>query len=345
MELNIMVMGRQQRTRRRDRGPLIGLVLTVVMSVIAHMAFVPVAVTLALRSMPHDDYHIVEFQGLYRDLEATDAEEPEPEYDPDVDLPDRQVVDAPLPDWQDRSDEEKKADYVSDKKIRVEEQMKSATRLKGAFQVGSSTAGPDGLTGEAEMPGVLGQPLEPGKDFDTAEEGMVLVGESALEYQTDPESPPVNLMPTFSAAASAVKGAGIDSLEKVGEEGPKTLLDTDEWQYAGFFNRVKNSVAQYWHPGPAYALHDPTGRVYGYKDRETIVKVVLECDGQLKHTYVKQPSGAEFLDEVAVSAIKKAAPFTNPPKALCDEDEGIIAFRFGFLVKVGESSLIKVKKY
>jgi hypothetical protein len=144
--------------------------------------------------------------------------------------------------------------------------------------------------------------------------------------------------------AAAIQGSGIDNLENV-EDGAKTALDTDEWQFAGFFNRIKNAVAQHWHPGSAYAVHDPTGRVYGYKDRETVIKVVLECDGKLKHTYIKQPSGAEFLDDVAVSAIKKAAPFKNPPQDLCDTDEGIIAFNFGFLVKVGDNSLIKVKKY
>jgi hypothetical protein len=320
------------------------ILLTIALSMVAHMAFVPILVTIVLQRMHEDEYHIVEFQGLARDLEASETEEKEPEYDPDVDLPDRQVVDAPEPDRDERSDEEKEADYVSDKTHRVKKQMKSVTRLTGAFEVGSATAGPQGLVGEQETPGIFAQPLEPGKDFDTAEEGSVLLGQSPLEYQSDPDKPAINIMPTFSSVAGAVKGSGIDSLEKA-EEGPKTLLDTDEWQFAGFFNRVKNAVAQHWHPGPAYAFHDPTGRVYGYKDRETVIKVVLECSGKLKHTYVKHPSGADFLDDVAVKAIKKASPFTNPPKALCDVEEQIIAFRFGFLVKVGESSLIKVKKY
>ncbi|MBW2261725.1 MAG: TonB C-terminal domain-containing protein [Deltaproteobacteria bacterium] len=333
------------RARRRPHGGYAtALLLTIVMSVVVHMAFVPIVVTMLIRSMHEDDYHVVEFKGLARDLEASEIEEPEPEYDPDVDIPDRQVVDAPDPEWNETTEREKEAEYVSDKTVRVKKQSKSATRLTGAYEVGSAVAGPQGLQGAELLPGILAQPLEPGKDFEPAEEGTVLMGQSPMEYQTDPDKPAINLMPTFNSVAGAIKGSGIDSLQKV-EDGPKTLLDTDEWQFAGFFNRVKNAVAQHWHPGPAYTFHDPTGRVYGYKDRETVIKVVLKCDGTLKHTYVKQPSGADFLDNVAVKAIKKAAPFTNPPDPLCDVEEQIIAFRFGFLVKVGDSSLIKVRKY
>ncbi len=333
------------RASRRAHAPHVSaLLLTIAMSVIVHLAFVPIVVTVLMRNMHEDDYHVVEFQGLARDLDPSEAEEPEPEYDPDTDIPERQVVDAPDPERDEATDDEKEAEFVSDKTVRVKQQSKSATRLTGAYEVGSAVAGPQGLQGAEQTPGIFAQPLEPGKDFEPAEEGSVLMGQSPLEYQTDPDKPAINLMPTFNSVAGAIKGSGIDSLQDV-EEGPKTLLDTDEWQFAGFFNRVKNAVAQHWHPGPAYTFHDPTGRVYGYKDRETVVKVVLQCDGSLKHTYVKQPSGADFLDDVAVKAIKKAAPFTNPPKPLCDVEEQIIAFRFGFLVKVGESSLIKVKKY
>lgn len=338
-------MGPQHSRGSRPGGVgLAALAVTVLMSGVAHLAFVPILVTILMREPPREEYHLVQFEGLPRDLSPQDQEEPEPEYDPDVDLPERQVVDAPDPPEPDPEPREDEAQWLSDKTVKVKKQSKAATRLKGAFQVGSATAGPAGLTGEKETPGLISKPVEAGQDFEPAEEGTVLMGESPYEYEQDPDKPAVNLMPTFNAMAAAVQGSGIDALEGV-EEGPETLLDTDEWQYAGFFNRVKSAVAQHWHPGPAYSVNDPTGRVYGYKDRETVVKVVLQCDGKLKHTYVKKPSGADFLDDVAVKAIKKASPFINPPKDLCDAQSGIIAFNFGFLVKVGDSSFIKVKKF
>jgi len=332
-------------SRRRKEGThALALALAVGLSIVMHMAFVPILVTVALRGSGDRTYEIIEFEGLPRDLDWSEQDPPEPDYDPDEDLPDRQVVDSPVPDPEDRDeDTERKADYVSDKTVRVKSQMKSDAHLKGDYQVGSETAGPEELSGP-DMPGIYAETEEAGQDFEPAEEGTVLLGEEPYEYKGDSEKPPVTLMPSFASVSGAVKGSGIDSLEKV-EEGPKSLLDTDEWKHAGFFNRVKNAVAQYWQPGLAYSIHDPTGRVFGYKDRETIVKVVLDCEGELLHTYVNQPSGADFLDDVAVGAIKKASPFPNPPKALCDVEEQIIAFRFGFLVKVGDSSIIKVKKY
>ncbi len=336
---------RAQSGRLESRGFLAAPGVTLLVSLVAHLAFVPFVVSALMCPAPVAEYTEVEFAGLVRDLDPDPPEEPEPEYDPDVELPNRQVVDAPRPDPEEARDpDDEPAEWISDKSVRVKKQQKSSTQLKGKYHVGATTAGPAGLTGDQDLPGIMSSPTQPGQDFEPAEEGTVLLGESPYEYDHDPDKPAVNLQPTFSSFAAAVKGSGIDALEDV-EEGPKTLLDTDEWQYAGFFNRVKNAVAQHWNPGPAYSLFDPTGRVYGYKDRETVVKVVLECDGKLKHTYIKEPSGAEFLDEVAVKAISKAAPFKNPPKALCDEEEQIIAFNFGFLVKVGDSSLIKVKKY
>jgi hypothetical protein len=336
-----MVMGAQYTKRSHRRGTPQALLLTILVSVVVHMAFLPILVSVLMRPAPEPDYHLVEFEGLPRDL-TSEREEPEPEYDPEVDLPERQVVEAP--EVPEEAEHEGDAEWLSDEKVRVEKQSKAQSRLKGAFEVGAATAGPEGLTGQEEAPGVISSPEEPGEDFEPAEEGTVLMGESPLEYQPDPDKPAMSLKPTFDNMASAVKGSGIDALEGV-EEGPQTLLDTDEWQFAGFFNRVKSAVAQHWHPGSAYSVNDPTGRVYGYKDRETVVKVVLSCDGELEHTYVKHPSGAGFLDDVAVKAIKKASPFLNPPHALCDVEDGIIAFNFGFLVKVGDSSFIKVKKF
>jgi len=73
------------------------------------------------------------------------------------------------------------------------------------------------------------------------------------------------------------------------------------------FNRVQTQVEQFWRPGDEYAQHDPTGHIYGYRDRETILKVVLNRDGSLRSTYVIEESGAGFLDDEAREAIEQAA--------------------------------------
>ena len=51
------------------------------------------------------------------------------------------------------------------------------------------------------------------------------------------------------------------------DEGEGTYLNTKEWKYASFFNRVKQSVSQQWNPGQQLRLRDPTGNIYGGRDR------------------------------------------------------------------------------
>ncbi len=311
---------------------------------VAHLAFVPLLVALAVTSMGRTEFIPVEFAGLPRDLEASDPVEKKEDYDPQTDLPDRQVVDSPIPPHEDRRPqvEGEEAPWLSDRTVRVKQQMKSSSQMKGSFELGAKPAGPESLGGPTDLPGVLASPEEPGEDLTEDEEGTVLLTESPLTYQKGKAKPAVSLMPTFGSMSGAIQGTGIDSLEDV-KEGPKTLLDTDEWKFAGFFNRVKQAVAKHWHPAKQYMIHDPTGQVYGYKDRETLLRVVLDCKGQLKTTYVQEPSGADFLDDEAVSAIKNASPFPNPPLELCDLEDRIIVFKFGFLVRVDENSFISME--
>ena len=141
-----------------------------------------------------------------------------------------------------------------------------------------------------------------------------------------------------------LSGTGLDLLKDV-DEGEETLLNTKQWKFASFFLRVKAQIEQYWRPDIAFLTHDPTGRIYGYKDRETIVRVVLNEDGSLKDIFIIKPSGAPFLDREALHAIKRASPFPNPPKELIDPKEKIIVFNCAFFVEVGSSPILHIKRY
>src|SRR5205085_10535651 len=96
-------------------------------------------------------------------------------------------------------------------------------------------------------------------------------------------------------------------------EGEETALNSKQWRYATFFNRVKRLVAQKWHPDVVYRRYDPNGQVFGTRDRFTVVRVLLNRDGSLKTVALEKRSGVEFLDEEALSALRQAAPFVNPP--------------------------------
>lgn len=154
---------------------------------------------------------------------------------------------------------------------------------------------------------------------------------SALSGTSSPE---VSEQPIGSEAgtsrggndASEGGGAPNDALDV--PEGDGTFLNTREWRYASFFNRVKQAVSAKW---------DPNGRLrakgrqsMGLASRTTVMTITLRADGSLADAYVASPSGIDELDAEALAAFERAAPFMNPPAALVKN--GVIRFQFGFQV-------------
>lgn len=137
---------------------------------------------------------------------------------------------------------------------------------------------------------------------------------------------------------SGEKGGGgsDDPIFGVDKEGEETLVNSRSFKYWDFFQRVKERVRQEWDPVSVYRARDPTGSVYGIRDRLTILEVVLDKEGHLLRLEVVRPSGLAFLDEEAVRAFREAAPFPNPPAGLEDES-GRIQFHFGFLLDMTSS--------
>src|SRR5438445_1824625 len=133
-----------------------------------------------------------------------------------------------------------------------------------------------GAARSAQPPGENGNPLPPG-------------GRAG---------PPLDLTPKVDALQRAIgKGSGsMDYLKDV-DDGESTALNSKKWAHAAFFNRVKRQVADQWHPEVVYVRHDPSGNVYGVKDRVTVLRVHLKPDGKLAAWTVLQSSGVDFLDD------------------------------------------------
>jgi TonB family protein len=125
-------------------------------------------------------------------------------------------------------------------------------------------------------------------------------------------------------ATSEGGGAPNDALTEV-PQGDGTVLNTREWRYAAFFNRVKQAVASKWDPNGRLRLKN---RNVGFNDRVTMLHVALRPDGSLADVYVAKSCGIDELDQEAVKAFEQAQPFSNPPAALVDD--GAIRFAFGF---------------
>ncbi|HWM84752.1 MAG TPA: energy transducer TonB, partial [Kofleriaceae bacterium] len=143
----------------------------------------------------------------------------------------------------------------------------------------------------------------------------------------------------------AVGGGSVDHIEDA-EGGDFTALNSRKWKYATFFNRMKRQVAQNWHPDQVYIRRDPTGNIYGTRDRLTILSVSLKPNGSVAKIYVAKQSGVDFLDDEAVRAFREAQPFPNPPGGLVDARSNLITFSFGFHFGIGgDRSRWKVFRY
>ncbi len=128
-------------------------------------------------------------------------------------------------------------------------------------------------------------------------------------------------------------GGSPDRLDGV-EDGDGTFLNTREWKYATYFNRIKQAVSSTWNPQRALDQRDPDRSMFGNRDRYTLLSVTLDPSGALKDVVVKKTSGMDFLDKTTIEAFKRAQPFANPPPGIV-EPNGEIRFTFGFYLEVG----------
>ncbi len=152
----------------------------------------------------------------------------------------------------------------------------------------------------------------------------------------------LNLSPSQSVLDRIAGAPANDHLEGI-DEGEGTYLNTREWKYAGFFNRVKQTVGEHWDPGSVMRRRDPSGDMYGWRDRRTILAVTLDKAGSVSDLAVEKSSGVDFLDDEALQAFKRSQPFPNPPPALLDPD-GQIKFSFGFYLQMNSGGLQLFRK-
>jgi TonB family protein len=268
--------------------------------------------------------------------------------------PPGQVVDLPTPREEKRPD---KAEFVSEHDSTVERQTKRYGRFEDKSRLGDATGTasktrPPAPSGDGRMamrtpdlgrflrggaPGPSGRTGRPGSAYGMPSDGNLEPGglpELGAEVQPRPGGGGTRggtgpmLMPSEEQLARAIGGGTQDALRDI-DDGDETALNSKRWRFASFFNRVKRQVAEHWHPDEVYRQRDPTGAVYGRRNRYTELRIQLKPDGRLSKVALASPSGLEFLDDEAIEAFKEAEPFPNPPRQLVEN--GFINFGFGFL--------------
>jgi TonB family protein len=296
---------------------------------------------------------------IIADLEKQDEERKAEEVKKEVDAlkAPGQIVDLPTPREEKRPDDAK---FVSEHDSSVEHETKKYGHFEDNARQGDragtaavprpATPAGDGrlamrtpdlgkfLRGPG-VPGPTARAGKPGSTYGAPDPGHLEQGGAIPDLGSDARllkpggggargGTGPSLMPSEEQLARAIGGGTQDALRDV-DDGEETALNSKRWRFASFFNRVKRQVAEHWHPDEVYRQRDPTGAVYGRKNRYTELRIQLKPDGRLSNVALAQPSGLEFLDDEAVEAFKEAEPFPNPPRQLIEN--GTINFGFGFL--------------
>jgi len=133
-----------------------------------------------------------------------------------------------------------------------------------------------------------------------------------------------DLIPTMGQLSRIAGAPANDQLDGV-DVGDGTFLNSREFKYASFFNRVKRAVSGHWNPMNGHGA-------LGERTWITVVNVTLDAAGNLSDIELARSSGSDTVDREAIAAFRSAGPFPNPPKGLIDPN-GLMTFPFGFYIQ------------
>ncbi|MDG0817120.1 cell envelope integrity protein TolA [Bdellovibrio svalbardensis] len=121
------------------------------------------------------------------------------------------------------------------------------------------------------------------------------------------------------------------------ENGLETMLNTREFKYYSYYNRIRRQLSQHWESRVREKLtkmfkegRSPASTAG--QDRVTKLMIVLNDKGTLVRVQVLMDSGVHDLDDAAVEAFRAAAPFPNPPKGIIEGD-GTVKIRWDFVLE------------
>ena len=143
---------------------------------------------------------------------------------------------------------------------------------------------------------------------------------------------------TKEEAEAAQKGGDVsqssDYLKNV-DQGIETLLNTREFKYYTYYNRIRKQLSQYWEPKvreKVNTMFQQGRKIASAQDRTTKLLIVLNSTGTLVTVQVLSDSGVRDLDDAAIEAFRAAAPFPNPPKGIIETD-GTVKIRWDFVLE------------
>jgi protein TonB len=121
------------------------------------------------------------------------------------------------------------------------------------------------------------------------------------------------------------------------DKGMKTILNTREFTYYNYYNKIRIALEKHWEPKvrkrikiQQKKIEDETGPTDG---RVTRILVTLDHNGELLSVTVLRASGVDGFDSAAQEAFREAAPFPDPPNGIVDVS-GKIQIRWDFVLSM-----------
>jgi len=112
-----------------------------------------------------------------------------------------------------------------------------------------------------------------------------------------------------------------------------TALNTVEYNYYGFYLRMKQKLEQFWGRSiqeKVEILAHAGRKIEMDHQLVTAIEITLDDLGEIIRIRVVDASGVKELDDAAIESFNEAGPFPNPPKGLIVNGKVIV--QWGFVV-------------
>ena len=128
-------------------------------------------------------------------------------------------------------------------------------------------------------------------------------------------------------------GSSNDFLEDI-PLGDFTQLNTQEFEYYGFYHRIRQKLEQHWGNNlqeEAQKIFKQGRSIASDNNLITSLTIKLNDKGRIVDILVNSTSGLKELDDAAIRSFNQAGPFPNPPKGMLKTD-GKAVIEWGFVV-------------
>lgn len=118
------------------------------------------------------------------------------------------------------------------------------------------------------------------------------------------------------------------------EEGVKTVVNTKEFIYYSYYNKIRTAIQKHWKKN----VHEQVKIIYRDSrdlaeaaEKVTRIAVLIDKSGNLKDIEIIKNSGNNNLDRAATNAFEEAQPFPPPPEGILEND-GNLRIRWDFVL-------------